>query len=604
MKIKALKIVNYKGFSDSGFVDLDDQWNVVIGQNNAGKTAFIEGIRLIENSNHPHRSDAIPRDQPLPPDSEFIAKISVGREWLKRAWMRRGGILNIPISGVNEAAHRVKIDPVNFWQGDDLSFEIKFRPSVGLGYEWPSHNLFKAERSGEYAQFSLSRDLKKITISDPLPGQNDDIPVIIHSALNSYIYAFNAKRFALGECNYQDTSILSPDANNLPAVLIKLLGNPKLFDEFQDNIKIIFPQIKAITIIPKGDKFEIRIWAIDPSTRRDDLSIPLNESGTGIGQVLAILYVAMTIEEGIVAIDEPNSFLHPGAAKKLIQVLKRYPKNQYIISTHSPDVVGAAQPAALHLIKSDGKKSHVQSLNNKEVNTKKMMLEEVGSSLSDVFSAEKVIWVEGPTEKFCFNLIADHLKKGPLIGLTFLPLRNTGDFEKSSDHRAILDIYDVLSRGGSILPVTVAFSFDKETMNQVQIDDLKRRCDGRAHVLPRRMTENYLLSPAAISKALAALNEDCPPEQIERLIKSVAHEHMPKGHNADWGSNECFEKIHAAKVLDYVFQKATENRQNYRKIRDSLEILKHILKDDQDSISELIDFVRELISTENHIMNF
>jgi len=48
--------------------------------------------------------------------------------------------------------------------------------------------------------------------------------------------------------------------------------------------------------------------------------VPLSESGTGVGQVLAILYVVFTSEyPRTIVIDEPQSFLHPGAVRKLFE---------------------------------------------------------------------------------------------------------------------------------------------------------------------------------------------------------------------------------------------------------------------------------------------
>lgn len=50
----------------------------------------------------------------------------------------------------------------------------------------------------------------------------------------------------------------------------------------------------------------------------------LAESDTGIGQVLAILYVVIMAKYNqVIIIDEPQSFLHPGAVRKLIEILKQ-----------------------------------------------------------------------------------------------------------------------------------------------------------------------------------------------------------------------------------------------------------------------------------------
>jgi predicted ATPase len=595
MKIKALKIKNYKGFHDSGFVELSESWNVIVGQNNAGKTAFIEGFRLNRNEDKPHKNITFARDFPLP-SSSFIAQMRFSREWVKNCWLRQDEHFSLPFYG-NTSAGSVQIDPNKFWEGADLQVEFEFLHSNrGVTATWPSHRLFEADRNPQYMQFHRNADRKSWGSVGPFGGDGDTLPKIIQQNYAARIYMFEAKRFALGECGHQDTTTLAPDAANLPAVLSKIQANPALFAEFNQNVSTIFPSIKWVTVTPKGNNFEIRIWSIDPDTKRDDLAVPLNESGTGVGQVLAILYVAMTNDSGVIAIDEPNSFLHPGAAKKLIQILKRYPQHQYIISTHSPEVISAAQPAKLHLVKFDGQQSVIESYKENEIEVKRMMLEEVGASLSDIFSAERVIWVEGPTERECFDFIATNELNKPGLGQTFVALRNTGDLDgKQAD--AALDIYDALTKGGSILPVSVWFSFDNEGKTDRQVDDLNRRCGGRAKFLPRRMTENYLLHPAAIVAVLTGLGESgLQTAAIEELLQKHAKNRMKPGIATDYGTLDFLVHVDGAKLLMDVFSEVSDTRHSYRKVRDGVELLKVILKVDRKSVVELIDFVNDLIS--------
>jgi AAA15 family ATPase/GTPase len=46
MRLKQLKISNYKCFRDSGWIELDPHMTVVVGRNNVGKTALLEGLGL------------------------------------------------------------------------------------------------------------------------------------------------------------------------------------------------------------------------------------------------------------------------------------------------------------------------------------------------------------------------------------------------------------------------------------------------------------------------------------------------------------------------------------------------------------------------------
>lgn len=55
MVISSIEINNFKGFRASGKIVLTEGFNVVVGQNNVGKTALLEALTL-QVSNKPHRS--------------------------------------------------------------------------------------------------------------------------------------------------------------------------------------------------------------------------------------------------------------------------------------------------------------------------------------------------------------------------------------------------------------------------------------------------------------------------------------------------------------------------------------------------------------------
>ena len=132
--------------------------------------------------------------------------------------------------------------------------------------------------------------------------------------------------------------------------------------------------------------------------------MPLEHSGSGIGQVLAILYVVLTSNHSrTVLIDEPQSFLHPGAARKLIELLRaEFPQHQFVVSTHSPSVINAADPDAILLARNDQTTSTLDQVDMKQASAVRGYLAEVGASLADVYGADRILWVEGPTEEACF----------------------------------------------------------------------------------------------------------------------------------------------------------------------------------------------------------
>ena len=55
MVISSITVKNYMGFLDSGDIKLSSGFNIIVGQNNAGKTALLEALSL-QFDNKPHRT--------------------------------------------------------------------------------------------------------------------------------------------------------------------------------------------------------------------------------------------------------------------------------------------------------------------------------------------------------------------------------------------------------------------------------------------------------------------------------------------------------------------------------------------------------------------
>ena len=64
MRIATFRVDNYKSFATSGEVRFEPGFNVIVGQNNVGKTALTEALSLTLSA-QPHRSQ---RTIPFPSD--------------------------------------------------------------------------------------------------------------------------------------------------------------------------------------------------------------------------------------------------------------------------------------------------------------------------------------------------------------------------------------------------------------------------------------------------------------------------------------------------------------------------------------------------------
>jgi hypothetical protein len=102
MRIEYVRIKNYKCFRDTGKVPLANHVSVIVGQNNAGKTAFLEALRPEHLVNKPHQEPA-PRNavfpQVLSPTSEIEFGISISGEELEWRILSTGVTVYISASG-------------------------------------------------------------------------------------------------------------------------------------------------------------------------------------------------------------------------------------------------------------------------------------------------------------------------------------------------------------------------------------------------------------------------------------------------------------------------------------------------------------------------
>jgi len=476
---------------------------------------------------------------------------------------------------------------------------------IGHSTTYPSHQLFPDPRSDQlYLNLEAKPDRNgfKHTVT---AGLEDTFGHALGVQLRSKIYYFDAQRLNLGHCPFGQNETLASNAGNLAEAINILQGNRHRFDTLIEHLRRIFPTIKSISVKPyrlAGNHVEILVWNVDPASQRDDLAVSLDESGTGVGQVIAILYVLLASNANVIIIDEPNSFLHPAASRQLISILRQYPRHQYIISTHSPETLSASNPDRLFVLRFEKEQSKVSVLPRDSVLGVQEALTEVGSRLSDVFGSDAIIWVEGVTEEACFSRIL--LASGKTIGgrVSIVPLRNTGDLgAKSGDAKAIWDIYFQLSRANALLPPALAFSLDREGRNDQDIADLKKLSKGLIRFLDRRMFENYLIHPQAIAAVLNRLptfvNQPLKGEDIKRWIDKFGDKKrfFPQRDVLSPGDNAWIREVHGAKLLSNLFADLSSAKEAYHKVAHAKELTEWIINYDIAHFEELYTYLHGLM---------
>ena len=603
MYLSEFQLYNYKSYQDSGPIQLKPGFNLLTGQNNAGKTALLEGLSL-QFTNKPHRS---------------LTTLPHARSTVQHASRVR---LRVPFSE-NQLVEILKgrQDYTHFISPQTSDVAMQSEEDVGPSVlslllsqqELPlelhgqdnrppivpprfAFGLYKVNTNqSPWLQLGLNSDNKLYMGSAGFTSYSTDYHFggVLRDYLLSSIYIFRAERMNVGVSPFGPNRELKSDASNLPEVLNILQSNPSRFQRYNQLVKRVLPQVERITVRPMGEKqVEILVWSYDPALEREDLAVALMESGTGISQVLAMLYVLVTAEfPRILIIDEPNSFLHPGAVRALVEIFREHPQHQYIISTHSPDLISACNPSTLHILRKKEGATVVEKVDARETRHLRALLLEVGSRLSDVFGSDNVLWVEGKTEEICFPLIVQKQLKRPLSGVSIVGVLHTGDFD-SEDPRSAFRLYEKLTQGQALLPPAIAFIFDRELRPEKARQDLIRQSQGKVSFLKRRTYENYLLHARSLSSLLNGQPgfEDKPttPEQIQTWLD----EHASDAKYYLKAKTRVFlEDVDAPRLLGDLFAALSSNTLEYNKVEHSLALTEWLLEHDPAQLQEIADLL-------------
>ena len=611
MRIDSFQILSYKSYFDSEEIPLAPGMNIVVGANSVGKSALLEALSLRFKVN-PHRSRrSIPHpEDPESPQSSVIAEVSCSGAELRRTFLRSGATVFLPWrAGLKEDATiaRAIIDEV--FQSSQFTARIcAMAPRErAAGVDAASNSTISWDGkpyTGPWGQHdaAIAPDSNRRDIGNIAFGKGGrSLSTLAAETVLPRVFRFQAERLNVGQSKSGQETRLLPDASNLPEVLHNLQGNPDRFAEYEALVQRVFPVVDAITLKPGADNtVEIRIWQLPRKSQRADLAFPLNQCGTGLGQVLALLYVVVSSPDPqIILIDEPNSFLHPAAARELIRVLLAFPQHQYVIATHAPEVISEAGACPVLRIEWRDEASQCTAFSERTTEVSRSLLTDVGARLSDVFGFDHVLWVEGPSDQACIRVLTE-TEFQPIKGLAILPVRDTGNFER---RRAgdIVAIYRQASMGSALLPPTVGFLLDRDGRTQKEIQEVGEETSGAVTFLERRMLENYLLQPEAIHAVLATeLSDNAPPELSAAAVKQWLHQH---GNDPAYGmtnaspfSDPWMQGVHGGKLLHDLFSGLSNQRLEFRKTRHCKEIVCAILKVQPRHLGPLAEEVMAKIS--------
>ena len=365
MKVKTLSIKNFRGIRSLD-IDFHDRMNVFIGENGCGKSAILDLLAIL-------LSDFIRR---LRPDK------GTGRSYSK--W----DITNHEAQTHSEIAIDFLETGIAKWNS------IRTSP----GRLQTGQRDFKA----------LNRAVRDYQIRFE-KNKDQNLPVCIHYGVNRSILDIprrvRIKHSFENQLDAYDNALTTGTSDfrrffewfrNMQRedgqTAIRLLESPDVKDPRQEFRKYRDPQLdivnRAILGILQGIKI-LRIQRTTPQSMvvsKDGAELVINQLSDGekctlamIGDLARRLVIANPSlpdplqGHGVVMIDEIDLHLHPDWQRKIIPGLRKtFPKCQFILTTHSPQVLSHVEDVrSVFVLKRDGihtRKAHPSSIFGNESN--------------------------------------------------------------------------------------------------------------------------------------------------------------------------------------------------------------------------------------------
>lgn len=347
---------NYRSFGETGvlFDDLSDI-NVIIGENNGGKTNVLRSLEIWESSRRGTPIAILPTDYY---DNDYTNQIEFEFEIPKEMIETLEPLL----SKDNPRPYiRFILSGENYSVSDSF---VKHADHASLQNFCQTHMHSYSSDSSQNVQSVESHQVFRELLNKVPP-----------------IYYLKEKRVQATPNNFRKrlAPIWSHGAANRAMVPIKKALRDFIEQGFESKVEIQFEQ--------DGESFTIEM---------NDELVPFEALGSGFQQVFDVALTIASVRDSIILIDEPELNMHPNLLRRLMKLIFANDTNQYIICTHSNVLLDASYAKSIFKIKG-GKSSIVEKCDT--LDDTRDLLNDLGVKASDILQANGIVWVEGPSDR-------------------------------------------------------------------------------------------------------------------------------------------------------------------------------------------------------------
>src|SRR6266852_3170837 len=520
MQLLGVEFTDYACFKKR-FVPLRPGVQILVGRNNAGKTAILRGLAALSGlpftmapRMDPGLQGYLPNAQVQPYfglDAWFVPSVE---EWLLFAYNRdQPPLYDVAISRL---IYKFRVFPQQNTVGFDSCVMRMGVTRIGVNEVEVVHRNIE----GKYLQGRVDekflvhhwQDVKiladrgtwpgigRYPLLDPEPLFKDLLPLV-------NVKWVEARRYARPNLQAKEERVLPANAESLAPYLLTLQGSQKrIFNRIQDFITRIFPEFDVL-----NPELKENLVTLTLTLAGTDTKVPLEFCGSGVEQLLALITFLLTTPAGTtILLDEPHTYLHPSAEREFISLLMEDHERNYVISTHSPVMMNAVPADRITNIIA-GEQGSFRGSDLKSVGP---ILQSLGYKNSDFLLYDRLILGEGKSDAAVLPVLLKNSRRfsAAQIERTGFPTTEGADSSNSIKKQTIILRYEKMLQELEMSSIARVYLRDGDAApdEQTMLKGTNQPGSGQPvpiQFLPYAEVENYLLVPEAITQAMRTLKQ-------------------------------------------------------------------------------------------------
>lgn len=369
--MKYIEEVHIEGLKKFREIDVvfNPHMNIIVGENEAGKTTVLEAIKIVLNQMYKTADKSILKE---------LFNIEMVENFKAKPEMKTLPYILIEL--------KLHMDPkdknAEYFYGENnirgqaaygIKFECGFDEELGAGLD-AEIKSGKIPYEYYYMRWTAFSGLPYVTVKRPLES------IVIDTSENDAMSSFNYFNRSLFNARYSDTEKLT--AKN----------------SFRDNINDAFDKL-ALVDIDTNRRFGINekkvVFETILSVYEDNVS--LENKGSGMESLIKT-QIALDKKKSkidVILLEEPENHLcYVNLHKMLFEISNKEKNSQMIVTTHNNLIASRLNLKNVIWIT----KSNAMSLSNVDEGVADFFVKADGNAFLQMLLAEKIIFVEGATE--------------------------------------------------------------------------------------------------------------------------------------------------------------------------------------------------------------